>query len=177
VTDEIACGFVNGIITYRFEGTFSGDGETGVGLDFAGPNATQYSIGNLWCNPANLSYCSFVGLTAGDNPIDGPGSAYWDWSETGYELTPAESKSLDWSIFNLYVVSGCGNGFLDPGEACDDGDTTSGDGCSDICLAESNYTCEGEPSFCSLSVPTLAPAGRVLLLLAIAIGGLRSAPK
>ena len=36
----------------------------------------------------------------------------------------------------------CGDGFIDPGEACDDGNTTGGDGCSLDCKAiEANYVC------------------------------------
>jgi cysteine-rich repeat protein len=27
----------------------------------------------------------------------------------------------------------CGNGMLDPGEVCDDGNTTNGDGCDNDC--------------------------------------------
>jgi cysteine-rich repeat protein len=30
----------------------------------------------------------------------------------------------------------CGNGEIEPGEECDDGDTLAGDGCSELCLAE-----------------------------------------
>ena len=37
------------------------------------------------------------------------------------------------------TISICGNGILDPGEVCDDGNTISGDGCSGNCL--SNETC------------------------------------
>src|SRR5205085_1701601 len=32
----------------------------------------------------------------------------------------------------------CGNGVVDPGEICDDGNTTSGDGCSSTCSID-NY--------------------------------------
>jgi cysteine-rich repeat protein len=35
-------------------------------------------------------------------------------------------------------------------ETCDDGDATSGDGCSDVCQVEPGYTCVGEPSICTL---------------------------
>jgi cysteine-rich repeat protein len=35
----------------------------------------------------------------------------------------------------------CGNGALDPGEQCDDGNTVSGDGCSAICQVEADWTC------------------------------------
>ena len=34
----------------------------------------------------------------------------------------------------------CGNGRLDPGEDCDDGNTLSGDGCDQLCQLECSYT-------------------------------------
>ncbi|MDD5025812.1 MAG: DUF4215 domain-containing protein [Candidatus Peribacteraceae bacterium] len=40
----------------------------------------------------------------------------------------------------------CGNGEIETGEACDDGNTTGGDGCSATCTVESGYSCtEGCP--------------------------------
>ncbi len=36
----------------------------------------------------------------------------------------------------------CGDGFLETGEACDDGNTVDGDGCSSMCLVEPGYVCE-----------------------------------
>ncbi|MFK8016791.1 MAG: myxococcus cysteine-rich repeat containing protein [Gammaproteobacteria bacterium] len=35
----------------------------------------------------------------------------------------------------------CGNGLPDRGEACDDGNTATGDGCSDACRIETGFTC------------------------------------
>jgi fibro-slime domain-containing protein len=35
----------------------------------------------------------------------------------------------------------CGNGTLDEGELCDDGNSRPGDGCSGLCRKEPNYTC------------------------------------
>ena len=35
----------------------------------------------------------------------------------------------------------CGNGVLDAGEACEDGNTTNGDGCDDTCAIESGWDC------------------------------------
>ena len=35
----------------------------------------------------------------------------------------------------------CGNSVLDPGEQCDDGNSSNGDGCSDTCQVESGWTC------------------------------------
>src|SRR5262249_51290885 len=33
----------------------------------------------------------------------------------------------------------CGNGIIDPGEQCDDGNTVSGDGCSNVCTIEAGW--------------------------------------
>lgn len=35
----------------------------------------------------------------------------------------------------------CGNGVVDPGEACDDGNASGGDGCSESCSIETGYVC------------------------------------
>src|SRR5690606_13520241 len=35
----------------------------------------------------------------------------------------------------------CGNSVLDAGEACDDGNTTNGDGCDAACLVEDTFGC------------------------------------
>ncbi len=43
----------------------------------------------------------------------------------------------------------CGDGLVHPEEACDDQNLVSGDGCSNICLAEFGFTCTGEPSVCT----------------------------
>ena len=53
-----------------------------------------------------------------------------------------------------YVAPTCGNGILNAGEQCDDGNISSGDGCSAQCTIESCFTCVGHPSICSP-----APAG------------------
>ncbi|MGB3713069.1 MAG: myxococcus cysteine-rich repeat containing protein, partial [Candidatus Promineifilaceae bacterium] len=47
--------------------------------------------------------------------------------------------------FEVYSCSDeviCGNGLLDPGESCDDGNTANGDGCSNVCEVEDGWTCE-----------------------------------
>jgi cysteine-rich repeat protein len=44
------------------------------------------------------------------------------------------------------VAPGCGDTFVQAGEECDDGNTTSGDGCSATCKLEGNYTPEVEPN-------------------------------
>lgn len=45
--------------------------------------------------------------------------------------------------------AGCGNGFVDPGERCDDGNTTAGDGCSADCKdVEIGYLCPKQGAAC-----------------------------
>ncbi len=43
----------------------------------------------------------------------------------------------------------CGNGIVEPGEQCDDGNTTNGDGCDATCHVEPCYTCSGMSSVCT----------------------------
>ncbi len=44
----------------------------------------------------------------------------------------------------------CGNGTKENAEACDDGDTSSGDGCSATCTVESGWSCSGvAPTVCA----------------------------
>ena len=50
-----------------------------------------------------------------------------------------------------YIPPVCGNGIIETGEACDDGDNISGDGCSVGCTVEYGYSCTGEPSVCAPS--------------------------
>jgi cysteine-rich repeat protein len=45
------------------------------------------------------------------------------------------------------ILLTCGNGRLDPTEQCDDGNTTPGDGCNQLCQQEGNWECmqPGQP--------------------------------
>ncbi|MEK9206924.1 MAG: myxococcus cysteine-rich repeat containing protein, partial [Patescibacteria group bacterium] len=45
-------------------------------------------------------------------------------------------------------ISLCGNGIINTGEACDDGNTANLDGCSSSCQVEGGWTCSGQPSTC-----------------------------
>lgn len=58
-------------------------------------------------------------------------------------------------VFRLLLGAVCGNGNVDAGESCDDGNTTVNDGCSAVCTVESGYSCSGEPSVCT---PNAAPS-------------------
>jgi cysteine-rich repeat protein len=59
------------------------------------------------------------------------------------------STAFDY-LCEMTVNPVCGNGVKDNAEACDDGDTSSGDGCSATCTVESGWSCTGTaPSICS----------------------------
>src|SRR5690606_23207330 len=42
-------------------------------------------------------------------------------------------------------LQACGDGYKIVAEACDDGNTTAGDGCSGVCAIEAGYVCDGTP--------------------------------
>ena len=46
-----------------------------------------------------------------------------------------EMKCGDAAPIRLYAYS-CGNGAVDPGESCDDGNQVAGDGCDARCVTE-----------------------------------------
>lgn len=57
------------------------------------------------------------------------------------------------ATFTVYVHERtCGNGALDSGEQCDDGNLADGDGCDYTCATESCFACDGEPSACVCQV-------------------------
>ncbi len=54
----------------------------------------------------------------------------------------------------------CGNGYVGPTEACDDGNTGTGDGCSNSCAVEAGWSCNSaEPSVCSTTCGDSIVAG------------------
>ena len=55
------------------------------------------------------------------------------------------ANALTWTCGGLL----CGNGVVDAGEQCDDGNQLNGDGCDSSCRTEPCYSCAGQPSTCS----------------------------
>jgi cysteine-rich repeat protein len=76
---------------------------------------------------------------------------HWNWNghdRMGWALDPTCT----------FTPPHCGNGAIDTTwlpsgtpstEACDDGNTTDGDGCSSDCEVETGYACSGAPSACA----------------------------
>ncbi|MBL8913767.1 MAG: DUF4215 domain-containing protein, partial [Archangium sp.] len=52
-----------------------------------------------------------------------------------------------WGLEIRFLV--CGDGIVaSPAEACDDGNSMNGDGCSSTCTVETGFQCSGQPSVC-----------------------------
>jgi cysteine-rich repeat protein len=96
------------------------------------------------------------------NPQE-PGSSvsHWDTALSPNQLMepsytgPLHSFELELALFEdlgwqTQPPTPCGDGVIDPGEECDDGNLLSGDGCSGSCVVEACYICTGAPSSCSL---------------------------
>lgn len=92
----------------------------------------------------------------------------------------SSGASSTFDISFTYTVAACGNGVVDAGETCDDGNTADADGCSATCSTESGYICSGAPSMCVASAPNATCAGatvitsdRTITMERVAIGGPR----
>ncbi len=96
------------------------------------------------CDPACQQYSD-----TGDGFDAGPGLTNADG---GVELTPGGCKG------GGCAMVACGDGVVSLGEQCDDGNTTSGDGCSSTCQLEPNFTCPTPGSPCT---PTPCGDGHV----------------
>jgi cysteine-rich repeat protein len=89
---------------------------------------------------AELSYVRF-NVTSGDKNVRAA-------SDFQALLATRTQPSGLLAYYNPYRIPGCGDGGIDPGETCDDGDTISGDGCDASCQREPGFTCSGDPSVC-----------------------------
>ena len=71
-----------------------------------------------------------------------------DAGEYTYEITNTVVTGLTLSSATITVsvtAASCGDGVVnDPSEACDDGNTMAGDGCSAMCLREDGQTCASD---------------------------------
>ncbi len=82
--------------------------------------------------------CDWTLPGVGQQPSDG-GTTFKN-GPGGEPLGPAPESML--------ATPACGDGSV-IGEACDDGDTAGGDGCSATCTVEPGYDCTGSPSICT----------------------------
>jgi uncharacterized protein (TIGR03382 family) len=84
------------------------------------------------------------------------GSAYFEMGAylTSFEFCVEAPAGHDGVVIRpiIQAFCQCGNGHKHYNEDCDDGDMTSGDGCSDMCGIEPGWSCTGvydQPSVCT----------------------------
>jgi cysteine-rich repeat protein len=98
-----------------------------------------------------------------------PGNPYAKVMQGTYYLrVHAFSATVAISAYQLgikLIAVGCGNGILEMGEQCDDGNTMSGDGCSATCQLEVTPTPEVEPNNDIMhATPTGATKGHLVIM-------------
>ncbi|MFC1796061.1 DUF4215 domain-containing protein, partial [Pseudomonadota bacterium] len=125
--------------TQQFAFTLTG---TNVNQAFSLADAsTPYNSGDLLPTSENGTYNVAETLPSG---WSGSGSCS-DGSPAGaVDLSPGETVTC---TFNNTILppSICGNGVIDQGEQCDDGNNISHDGCSNICQIEDGWQCTTRP--------------------------------
>lgn len=102
----------------------------------------------------------FYQRDAGTGSVTLAGSvAHRDGVPAGTNLDVPLSIALSPDNAHVYVADGgtdgiaifdvrCGDGVVDPGEGCDDGNNSGGDGCWTGCVVEGCWACAGSPSVC-----------------------------
>ncbi len=67
-----------------------------------------------------------------------PGSTVCSWGacQGGTQTGTCSNGCSTWSASQSCVIYACGNGVVDPGEECDDSNTSDNDGCSSLCQLE-----------------------------------------
>ncbi|MBU1015760.1 DUF4215 domain-containing protein, partial [Patescibacteria group bacterium] len=141
-----------------------------VSATYDGSNVCVFvNGGNKVCDPFSLDVLDSGGvLYFGYNPSRG--GVYLPLNGMTDEMVWGTSVPTDEEILAIYnagtsgmCAGTCGNDSIEWTEECDDGDTTSGDGCSSSCTVERTYTCSGEPSVCSASACMDSPSDMVSL--------------
>lgn len=91
----------------------------------------------------NLGFDPLTGMVASD------GNSF---SGSGYTIGPALTECM---TLDTFVITGtrstCGNGVIENGESCDDGNEVAGDGCDADCQVETCRACSAAPSVCGLA--------------------------
>lgn len=85
------------------------------------------------CGRGESSYRVYVGVKAGDALQTGNGTGVSHVTYCTCVAAPPPPQPV------------CGNGIVEDGEQCDDGNVVDGDGCSSLCTVEEPLDCDGGP--------------------------------
>ena len=127
-----------------------GNGSSGDGC------SSSCTIEPGWMCTGQPSACSTTcgdGIVAGPEGCDdgnthsGDGCSSTCTVEPGWVCHAGSGSGTDGSA--SVCSDSCGDGVVTGGEQCDDGNTHSGDGCSQDCTIEPGYACTGAPSVCT----------------------------
>jgi len=117
----------------------------GVISDGCGGVLNCNSGGGLSCNTGLLGVCA-AGTTACINGV----MVCVQTHQPSAEICDGLDNNCNGQIDEGIVCGAvCGNGIVEPGEECDDGNTINGDGCSATCTVQAGFSCVGTPSVCS----------------------------
>ena len=109
----------------------------------------------------NTSQFDCAGATQALTPLSSTVPVFAEQTIFAFVDSDATSNSGLYTLDATLTPAACGNGLVDGGEECDDGNTTAGDGCSATCTIEraiESYTCNGKP----IRLESAAPGLRTL---------------
>jgi len=146
--DYTSCGDTVGTdVVYHFKAAVTGSILARLDAKFAGAIGLRTvcsNTNNTTDQPACVKSAPDFQNGAGDGgygekklvaPITA-GKDYWLVVDSRASYGDAAAKQGVYELEVTQQVAVCGNGLVDAGETCDDGDTTDGDGCSATCLVE-----------------------------------------
>ncbi len=113
-----------------------------------------FAVGALACNAdctTSTAACTNCGNGAIDGVEDCDGTAFGTHTCATEGFTMGSLACTAACTLNTAgcSIGACGNGTVESGETCDDGNLASGDGCSASCATESGFACTGTPSTCN----------------------------
>ena len=126
----------------------------------------EHSFGPTFNGRDNAATCHFddPGLSGGLGPVSN--STGHEFPALGFGRALGLNKGAAGSAKNFIQVyvrmlppPGCGNGKLEPGEACDDGNELTGDGCSKSCVVEVFASCKAVAKGAASGIYLIDPDG------------------
>ena len=142
----------------------------------AGTTRTRTCTPGGWVWDGTTLVCDPVSCGAPGAPLNGSVSTLGGQTfgqvatytcSAGYQLAGPGTRTCGadgtWSGVVPECRLPCGDGILQPGQACDDANIADGDGCSSLCEIEPGFDCFGSPAVCGRPQSLIwAPGHRLL---------------